>query len=93
MERDDGTLERLRSTPACPQPPTSSARSGWSPPRPSADGLLLLVARFVFDVPLPTTASGLGDVRVGVPARHRLRHGLGIAYSTLAGRRSPPVRS
>ena len=85
MERDDGTLKRLRST---PMPPVAYflGKVGLVAATSLAQlVLLLVVARLVFDVTLPTDAApwltflwvfllGVGGGTV-----------LGIAYSTVAG--------
>jgi ABC-2 type transport system permease protein len=84
LERDDGTLKRLRST---PMPPVAYFLGKVGLVAVSSLGqlaLLLTVARFVFGVPLPTTASAwltfawvfLLGVAGGTV--------LGIAYSSVA---------
>jgi ABC-2 type transport system permease protein len=85
MERDDGTLKRLRST---PMPPVAYflGKVGLVAVTSVAQlALLLLVARFVFDVPMPSTPSAWATFAwvflLGVASGTVL----GIAYSTLAG--------
>ena len=85
MERDDGTLKRLRSN---PMPPAAYFLGKVGLVAATSIGqmaLLLLVARFVFDVPLPTTASAWATFAwvflLGIASGTVL----GIAYSTLAG--------
>jgi ABC-2 type transport system permease protein len=85
MERDDGTLKRLRST---PMPPVAYFLGKVGLVAASSLGqlaLLLLVAGVVFDVPLPAAASAwstfLWVFLLGVSGGTVL----GIAYSTLAG--------
>jgi ABC-2 type transport system permease protein len=84
LERDDGTLKRLRST---PMPPVAYFLGKVGLVAVSSLGqlvLLLTVARFAFGVPLPTTASAwltftwvfLLGVAGGTV--------LGIAYSSVA---------
>ena len=85
MERDDGTLKRLRST---PMPPVAYflGKVGLVAASSMAQmALLLLVARFVFDVTMPSSTSAWATFAwvflLGVSAGTVL----GIAYSTLAG--------
>ena len=85
LERDDGTLKRLRST---PMPPVAYffGKVGLVAVSSLAQlALLLLVARLVFDVPLPSSPSAWGTFAwvflLGVAGGTVL----GIAYSTLAG--------
>lgn len=84
LERDDGTLKRLRST---PMPPVAYFLGKVGLVAVSSLGqlaLLLTVARFVFDVPLPTTASAWMTFAwvflLGVAGGTVL----GIAYSSVA---------
>ena len=85
MERDDGTLKRLRST---PMPPVAYflGKVGLVAATSLAQlVLLLVVARLVFDVTLPTDAAAwltfLWVFLLGVGGGTVL----GIAYSTVAG--------
>jgi ABC-2 type transport system permease protein len=85
MERDDGTLKRLRST---PMPPVAYflGKVGLVAATSLAQlALLLVVARLVFDVSLPTEPSAwltfLWVFLLGVGGGTVL----GIAYSTVAG--------
>jgi len=85
MEREDGTLKRLRST---PMPPAAYFLGKVGLVAATSLGqlaLLLLVARFAFGVPMPTAVSAwltfawvfLLGISTGTV--------LGIAYSSLAG--------
>jgi ABC-2 type transport system permease protein len=85
MERDDGTLKRLRST---PMPPVAYflGKVGLVAASSLAQmTLLLLVARFVFGVAMPSDLSAWATFAwvflLGVSSGTVL----GIAYSTLAG--------
>ncbi len=85
MERDDGTLKRLRST---PMPPGAYflGKVGLVAASSLAQmALLLLVARFVFGVAMPSDVAAWATFAwvflLGVSAGTVL----GIAYSTLAG--------
>lgn len=85
MERDDGTLKRLRST---PMPPVAYflGKVGLVAASSLAQmALLLLVARFVFGVAMPSDVAAWATFAwvflLGISSGTVL----GIAYSTLAG--------
>jgi ABC-2 type transport system permease protein len=87
-ERDDGSLKRLRST---PMPPSSYflGKVGLVAVTSLVQlVLLLLVARFVFDVPMPETAARWGLFAAVFATGTVAGAVLGVAYSSLASSRS-----
>lgn len=87
-ERDDGSLKRLRSTPM-PAVAYFLGKVGLVGVSSVAQLLvLLLVARFVFDVPLPSEASAWGTLAAVFLLGVFSGTVLGIAYSSLASARS-----
>jgi len=87
-ERDDGTLKRLRST---PMPPVAYflGKVGLVALTSMAQMVvLLLVARYAYDVPLPADAAHWGTFAWVFAAGVFTGTVLGVAYSSLATARS-----